>query len=154
MTKRISSPTETNGGDEIYLNTATNSFSLVRLEYTIHRRLDSAILADMTEALGYLRKKGILYNDIKPGNILSGLMVVVLIDFGLGSEDGSRASAGEGCPSRRLGARYRDDLLAASMREWLDLVETVRTRLGRAEEEDWMSSWVAGEGAEGMFDAQ
>jgi serine/threonine protein kinase len=48
----------------------------------------------MTEALGYLRKKGILYNDIKPGNILSGLMVVVLIDFGLGSEDGSRASAG------------------------------------------------------------
>ncbi|KAI1119259.1 kinase-like domain-containing protein [Nemania sp. NC0429] len=52
------------------------------------------ILYDMARALQYLRKQEILHNDIKPPNILFNGKKAVLIDFGLGTFDGSRASNG------------------------------------------------------------
>ncbi|KAI0406317.1 kinase-like protein [Xylaria palmicola] len=52
------------------------------------------VLRDMAQALQYLRGKRILHNDIKPSNILYSGKKAVLIDFGLGTFDGSGASSG------------------------------------------------------------
>ncbi|KAL8299141.1 hypothetical protein RB593_009150 [Gaeumannomyces tritici] len=53
------------------------------------------VLADISQALLYLRRKSILHNDIKPSNILfSEQRGAVLIDFGLATVDGSLASTG------------------------------------------------------------
>ncbi|KAI0202666.1 kinase-like protein [Astrocystis sublimbata] len=52
------------------------------------------VLRDMAQALQYLRGKRILHNDIKPSNILYCGKKAVLIDFGLGTFDGSSASSG------------------------------------------------------------
>lgn len=52
------------------------------------------ILYDIARALQYLRREKILHNDIKPPNILFNGKKAVLIDFGIGTFDGSRASNG------------------------------------------------------------
>ncbi|KAJ9130004.1 CAMK protein kinase, partial [Coniochaeta hoffmannii] len=47
----------------------------------------SRILADMTQALSYIHSRGVVHNDIKPGNILfSPARGAVLIDFGLSTD--------------------------------------------------------------------
>ncbi|KXJ85300.1 kinase-like domain-containing protein [Microdochium bolleyi] len=55
----------------------------------------SCILLDMSRALAYLREERVLHNDIKPRNILySAATGATLIDFGLGSNEGEKASSG------------------------------------------------------------
>ncbi|KAK3372283.1 kinase-like domain-containing protein [Podospora didyma] len=52
------------------------------------------VLVDMSRAL-CLRRKKVLHNDIKPGNILYGRKTgAVLVDFGLATVDGSKVSTG------------------------------------------------------------
>jgi len=49
----------------------------------------------MARALQHLREKKVLHNDIKPSNILYGEETgAVLIDFGLGTLEGSLPSSG------------------------------------------------------------
>ncbi|KAI1320042.1 kinase-like domain-containing protein [Xylariaceae sp. FL0255] len=56
------------------------------------------VLRDMARALQYLRRKKILHNDIKPGNILYNGKKATLIDFGLGTHDGAAAYNPSGTP--------------------------------------------------------
>lgn len=53
------------------------------------------VLVDMSRALQHLREHKVLHNDIKPSNILySNKTGAVLIDFGVGSLEGSLPSSG------------------------------------------------------------
>jgi serine/threonine protein kinase len=65
------------------------------------------ILHDMARALQYLCRKSILHNDIKPANILYSGKKAIIIDFGLGTFDGSGASSG-GTPWY-VGPEYLDE---------------------------------------------
>ncbi|KAG6000696.1 hypothetical protein E4U21_005110 [Claviceps maximensis] len=68
--------------------------------HTFQGTTDDAIrvLGDMASALDYLTTRGIIHNDIKPGNILyDGVRGAVLIDFGLAAFAEERANTGGTC---------------------------------------------------------